>query len=90
MIKMTWITKHWDTEYVEMAEHMIKEEVRIYFLPQAEVQKTESVDRCTGIVIPVGCKKKAQLHPVCLTSEHLHHSLWKSGTIWTVDMASQT
>jgi len=89
MIKMTWITKHWATEYVEMAEHMIKEEVRIYFLPQAEVQKTESVDRCTNIVIPVGCKEP-QLHRACLTSEHLHRSLWKSGTTWTVDTASQT
>jgi hypothetical protein len=34
MIKMTWIKKHWATEYVETAEQMIKEEVRIYFLPQ--------------------------------------------------------
>ena len=89
MIKMTWITKHWATEYVEMAEHMIKEEVRIYFLPQAEVRKTESVDRCTGIVILVGCKEP-QLHPVCLTSKHFHRYMWKSGTTWTVDTASQT
>jgi hypothetical protein len=31
MIKMTWINKQWESKYIEMAEHMIKDEVVITF-----------------------------------------------------------
>lgn len=29
MIKMCWIKKQWESRYIEMAEHMVKDEVCI-------------------------------------------------------------
>ena len=32
MIKMTWIRKQWEAEYIEMAEEMVIDEVSIRFI----------------------------------------------------------